>query len=333
MSFFKTLNVNEEQDKTAVNFENQEAEKIKCLIIGSGPAGYTAAIYAARANLKPVIIQGMEAGGQLTTTTEVDNFPGYPEGITGPLLMDDMKAQAERFGTDIRWGEVTKVDFSKRPFLITVDNNKLIEAESVIIATGATAKYLGLKSEQKFKGSGVSACATCDGFFYKGKKVAVVGGGDTAAEEATYLAGLAEKVFLIIRKPFMRASKAMIDRVENAPNIEVLYEHNTKEITGTNVVTGATLIKRKGEADEQEVKIEVDGFFLAIGHKPNSDIFAEYLDTDEIGYIITKADCAKTNVPGVFAAGDVQDNTYRQAITAAASGCKAALDAEKFLAE
>ena len=333
MSFFKTLNVNEEQDKMSANIEKKDAEKIKCLIIGSGPAGYTAAIYAARANLKPVIIQGMEAGGQLTTTTEVDNFPGYPEGVTGPVLMEDMKAQAERFGTEVRWGEVTKVDFSKRPFLITVDNNKLIEAESVIIATGATAKYLGLESEQKFRGAGVSACATCDGFFYKGKKVAVVGGGDTAAEEATYLAGLAEKVFLIIRKPFMRASKAMIKRVENTPNIEVLYEHNTKEITGTNVVTGATLIKRKGEADEKEVKIEIDGFFLAIGHKPNSDIFAEYLDTNETGYITTKPDSAKTKVPGVFAAGDVQDNTYRQAITAAASGCKAAIDAEKFLSE
>jgi len=331
MSFFKTLNVNENNDNKSA--EQEPAENVKCLIIGSGPAGYTAAIYAARANLNPVVIQGMEAGGQLTTTTEVENFPGYPEGVTGPVMMEDLKAQAERFGTDVRWGEVTSVDFSKRPFKVIVDNKKPFIAETVIIATGATAKYLGLESEEKFKGAGVSACATCDGFFYKGKKVAVVGGGDTAAEEATYLAGLAEKVYLIVRKPYMRASKAMVKRVESTPNIEVLYEHNTKEITGSNVVTGATLIKRKGEPDEKEVKIEIDGFFVAIGHKPNSDIFKEYIETDETGYIKTVPGTSKTNVPGVFAAGDVQDSTYRQAVTAAGSGCKAALDAERFLAE
>ncbi len=329
MSFFTTLDVNENNDSKSVNWN--EAEKVKCLIIGSGPAGYTAAIYAARANLNPVVIQGMEAGGQLTTTTEVENFPGYPEGVTGPVMMEDLKAQAERFGTDVRWGEVTSVDFSQRPFKVIVDNNKPFLAETVIIATGATAKYLGLESEEKFKGAGVSACATCDGFFYKDKNVAVVGGGDTAAEEATYLAGLAKKVYLIIRKPYMRASKAMIKRVENTPNIEILYEHNTKEITGTNVVTGATLIKRKGEPDEEEVKIDIDGFFVAIGHKPNSDLFKEYIETDETGYIKTIPGTSKTNVPGVFAAGDIQDSTYRQAITAAGSGCMAALDAERFL--
>ncbi len=331
MSFFKTLNVSENNDKKSVELENEES--VKCLIIGSGPAGYTAAIYAARANLKPVIIQGMEAGGQLTTTTEVENFPGYPEGVSGPILMDDLKAQAERFGTDIRWGEVTSVDFSKRPFSVIVDYKKPFIAETVVIATGATAKYLGLESENKFKGAGVSACATCDGFFYKGKRVAVVGGGDTAAEEATYLAGLAEKVFLIVRKPYLRASKAMIHRVEHTPNIEILYEHNTKEITGTNVVTGATLIKRQGEADETEVKIEIDGFFVAIGHKPNSELFKEFINTDEVGYIKTIPGTSKTNVPGVFAAGDIQDSQYRQAVTAAGSGCMAALDAERFLAE
>lgn len=331
MSFFKTLDVNENNDNKSAKLE--AAENVKCLIIGSGPAGYTAAIYAARANLKPVIIQGMEAGGQLTTTTEVENFPGYPEGVSGPVMMEDLKAQAERFGTDIRWGEVTSVDFSKRPFKVFVDNKKPFLAETVIIATGATAKYLGLESEEKYKGAGVSACATCDGFFYKNKKVAVVGGGDTAAEEAVYLAGLAKKVFLIIRKPYMRASKAMINRVENTPNIEILYEHNTKEITGTNVVTGATLIKRKSKPDEKEVKIEIDGFFLAIGHTPNSEIFKDFIETDETGYIKTVPGTSKTNISGVFAAGDIQDPVYRQAVTAAGSGCMAALDTERFLSE
>jgi len=329
MSFFKTLEVKEIDDKSSV--EIKEKEHVKCLILGSGPAGYTAAIYAARANLKPVVIQGMEAGGQLTTTTEVENFPGYPQGVTGPLMMDDLKAQAERFGTDVRWGEATSVDFSGRPFKVYVDGTSLYTADTVIIATGATAKYLGLESENTFKGSGVSACATCDGFFYKDKRIAVVGGGDTAAEEATYLSGLAEKVYLIIRKPYMRASKAMIKRVETTPNIEILYEHSTKEITGTNVVTGVTLIKRKGEPDEREVKIDIDGFFLAIGHKPNSDIFKDWVETDETGYIKTQPGTSKTNIPGIFAAGDIQDPVYRQAVTAAASGCMAALDAERYL--
>ncbi|OQY05755.1 MAG: thioredoxin-disulfide reductase [Bacteroidetes bacterium 4572_117] len=317
MDFFKPMNI----------------EKIKCLVIGSGPAGYTAAIYAARANLKPVIIQGMEPGGQLTTTTEVENFPGYPEGVTGPVLMEDIKAQAERFETDIRWGEVTKVDFSKRPYRVIVDDEQQIDAETVIISTGATAKYLGLESENKYKGFGVSACATCDGFFYKGKDVAIVGGGDTACEEATYLAGLCNKVYMIVRKDYLRASKAMQKRVENTKNLEVLYEHNTKEITGDKVVTGITLIKRMGETDEKEVKLKIDGFFLGIGHKPNSDIFKDYLDIDENGYINTVPGTSKTNIKGVFACGDVQDTTYKQAVTAAGSGCMAALDAERFLGE
>jgi len=333
MDFIKPMNLNENDDKKSVNFDNEPDEKLKCLIIGSGPAGYTAAIYAARANLNPVIIQGMEPGGQLTTTTEVENFPGYPDGVTGPVMMEDLKAQAERFGTDVRWGEVTQVDFSKRPFKVIVDEEKLIEAEIVIIATGATAKYLGLESEEKFKGFGVSACATCDGFFYKGKDVAVVGGGDTACEEALYLAGLCNKVYMIVRKPYLRASKAMQKRVENTPNIEILYEHNTKEITGDKVVTGATLIKRKGQPDEEEVQIKIDGFFLGIGHKPNTDVFKDFIDLDETGYIKTVPGTSKTNVEGIFACGDVQDPIYRQAITAAGSGCMAALDAERFLGE
>lgn len=332
MDLFKPMNIEDENDKKSGKL-SEEIEKIKCLIIGSGPAGYTAAIYAARANLEPVIIQGMEPGGQLTTTTEVDNFPGYPEGVTGPVMMEDLKAQAERFGTDVRWGEVTKVDFSSRPFRVIVDDEKQIDTETVIISTGATAKYLGIESEQKYKGFGVSACATCDGFFYKGKDVAVVGGGDTACEEATYLSGLCNKVYMVVRKDYLRASKAMQKRVQNTPNIEVLFEHNTKEITGDNVVTGLTLIKRMGEEDEQEVKIKIDGFFLGIGHKPNSNIFKDYLDTDENGYINTVPGTSKTNIEGVFACGDVQDHTYKQAVTAAGSGCMAALDSERFLGE
>jgi thioredoxin reductase (NADPH) len=331
MNFFKPLNLNENSAKKSENLKT-EIEKIKCLIIGSGPAGYTAAIYAARANLSPLIIQGMEPGGQLTTTTEVENFPGYPNGITGTAMMEDLKAQAERFGAEVRWGEVTNVDFSKRPFKIIVDDNQLIESEVVIIATGATAKYLGIESEQKYKGSGVSACATCDGFFYKGKVVAVVGGGDTACEEASYLSNLCKKVYIIVRKKYLRASKAMQNRILNSQNIEVLFEHSTKEITGDQVVTGVTLIKRMGQADEEEVKIEIDGFFLGIGHSPNSGIYKEYLKTDEVGYIQTIPGTAKTSVEGVYACGDVQDPNYRQAITAAGSGCMAALDAERFLA-
>jgi len=302
-------------------------ERVKCLIIGSGPAGYTAAIYASRANLNPLMYEGLQPGGQLTTTTEVDNFPGYPEGVTGPVLMEDLKKQAIRFGTDIRFGLATKAELTGDIKKIEIDYKDTIEAETVIIATGASAKYLGLESEEKFKGSGVSACATCDGFFYKGLDVAVVGGGDTAAEEAAYLAGLCNKVYLIIRKDYMRASKAMQERVEKTENIEVIYNTNTKEILGNMMgVEGVLLENNKGE----ERKIDVKGFFVAIGHKPNSDIFTE-LDKDEIGYIKTIPGTSKTNIPGVFAIGDVQDPHYRQAITAAGSGCIGALDAERYL--
>ena len=308
-----------------------EIERIKCLIIGSGPAGYTAAIYASRANLNPVVYEGGQPGGQLTTTTEIDNFPGYPQGITGTEMMEDLKKQAERFGTQVRYGIVTKVDFSKRPFAVEIDSEKKIEADTVIIATGATAKYLGLPSEEKFRGQGVSACATCDGFFYRKKDVAVVGGGDTACEEATYLASLCNKVYLIVRRDVLRASKAMQERVLNTPNIEVLWNTNTKEILGDDFgVTGAALVNNK-TGEESEIKIH--GFFLAIGHHPNSEVFKEYIQTNAEGYIITEGKSQKTNVPGVFAAGDVQDPTYRQAIAAAGSGCRAAMDAEKFLQE
>lgn len=306
-----------------------EAEKVKCLIIGSGPAGYTAAIYAARANLSPVLYEGIQPGGQLTTTTEVENFPGYPDGVQGPQMMEDFKKQAMRFGTDVRFGIVTAVDFSKRPFKVVVDDEKTIEAQVVIIATGATAKYLGLESEEKFKGSGVSACATCDGFFYKGQDVAVVGGGDTACEEALYLSGICRKVYMIVRKDFLRASKAMQQRVFNTPNIEILFGHVTKEIVGSNVVEGVILENSKGEL----VRKDISGFFVAIGHTPNSDIFKPWIETDEQGYIITRPGSSHTNVPGVFACGDVQDKHYRQAITAAGSGCMAAIDAERFLSE
>lgn len=306
-------------------------EKIKCLIIGSGPAGYTAAIYAARANLSPVLYEGIQPGGQLTTTTEVDNFPGYPQGITGTEMMDQLKEQATRFGTDVRFGLATKVDLSTRPFKVTIDQEKEIVAETIIISTGATAKYLGLESEEKFRGQGVSACATCDGFFYKGKDVAVVGGGDTACEEATYLAGLCNKVYMIVRRDVLRASKAMQERVKNTPNIEVLWHYNTKEITGSLMggVNGAILVHKDGS----EKRIDVHGFFLAIGHHPNSELFSEWVKTNHEGYILTEGKSTKTNVPGVFAAGDVQDPHYRQAVTAAGTGCMAALDAERFLGE
>jgi len=324
---FKKMETTEDSTQNNFNLDT-DVESVKCLIIGSGPAGYTAAIYASRANLSPVMYQGLEPGGQLTTTTEVDNFPGYPEGVTGPVMMEDLKAQAERFGTDSRWGIVSSVDLSKRPFKVVVDSKKQIEADSIIISTGATARYLGLDSEEKYKGAGVSACATCDGFFYKGKNVAVVGGGDTAAEEATYLAGLCKQVYLIIRKDYMRASKAMVERVEKTENITVLYEHVTKEITGSNVVEGA-ILDHKGK----DVKIEIDGFFVAIGHTPQSDLFKEWINVDDEGYIETVPGTSITNIPGVFAAGDVIDKTYKQAITAAGSGCKAAIDAEKFLSE
>ena len=306
-------------------------EKVKCLIIGSGPAGYTAAIYTGRANIAPVLYEGLQPGGQLTITTEVENFPGYPEGISGTQLMEDLRKQAERFGADIRNGIATSADLSKRPYRITIDDEKVIEAETVIISTGATAKYLGLEDEQKYAGMGVSACATCDGFFYRKKTVAVVGGGDTACEEAVYLAGLAKQVYLIVRKPFLRASKIMQARVMNHPNIKVLFEHNAVGLYGENGVEGVHLVKRQGECNEECYDLPIDGFFLAIGHKPNSDIFKDYLDTDEVGYIITEAGTPRTKVPGVFAAGDVADPHYRQAITAAGSGCKAAIEAERYL--
>lgn len=309
-----------------------DIERVRCLIIGSGPAGYTSAIYTGRANLNPVLYEGMTPGGQLTTTTEVENFPGYPEGITGPELMEDLKKQALRFGADIRYGMVTKTDLSKAPYKVTIDDEKVIEADTIIISTGATAKYLGLEDEQKYAGMGVSACATCDGFFYRKKTVAVVGGGDTACEEAIYLAGLAEKVYLLVRKPFLRASKIMQERVMNNPKVEVLFEHNTLGLFGDNGVEGVHVVKRMGEADEKKYDIAIDGFFLAIGHKPNSDVFKPYIETDEVGYIKTTQG-PKTNIPGVFAAGDVADSHYRQAITAAGTGCQAAMETERYLSE
>lgn len=308
-------------------------EHVQVLIVGSGPAGYTAALYVARAGLQSVVYQGMQIGGQLMETTEVENFPGYPEGTTGPVMMEDIEKQAKRFGADIRWGEVTSVDFSQTPHVVTIDDEEKVSADAVIIATGASAKYLGLASEQKLKGGGVSACATCDGFFYKEKTVAVVGGGDTAAEEALYLSTLAKKVYLIVRKPFLRASKIMQERVLKNKKIEVLFEHNTVEVLGDKVVNGVKLVQYKGKPEEKTYYIKIDGFFLAIGHKPNSDVFKDYVKTDEVGYILTENKSSKTNVAGVFACGDVQDSIYRQAITAAGSGCMAALDAEKYIAE
>jgi thioredoxin reductase (NADPH) len=303
-------------------------EKIKCLIIGSGPAGYTAAIYTARANLAPVVYAGMQPGGQLTVTTEIDNFPGYPQGVTGQLMMEDLQEQAERFGTDVRFGTVSEVDLGKRPFAVTIDGEHRIEAEALIIATGATAKYLGLPSEDRFKGYGVSACATCDGFFYRGKDVAVVGGGDTACEEALYLAGLCRKVYMIVRRHVLRASKAMQERVFETSNIEILWETHTREVLGDKTVNGVLLATGNGEQ-----KLAVDGFFLAIGHHPNSELFCRWLETDANGYIKTIPGSSKTRVEGVFACGDVQDPVYRQAVTAAGSGCMAAIDVERYLSE
>jgi thioredoxin reductase (NADPH) len=329
MEIFKPLDLQKDAQKPNI----ESVEKVRCLIVGSGPAGYTAAIYASRANLKPVLYTGLQMGGQLTTTTEVDNFPGYPLGVTGPEMMEDLKKQAERFGADIRFGIATAVDFSGSTHKVTIDENKIIVADAVIIATGATAKYLGLEAETKYAGMGVSACATCDGFFYKGRDVAVVGGGDTAAEEATYLAGLCNKVYLIVRRDVLRASKAMQEKVSNTKNIEVLWEHQTIDLFGEDGVEGATLIKKKGTPDEETVKISIHGFFLAIGHTPNSEIFKKYLETDQVGYIKTIPGTSKTNVAGVFAAGDVQDPHYRQAVTAAGSGCIAAIDAERYLSE
>ena len=303
-------------------------EHIRCLIIGGGPAGYTAAIYASRAALEPVLYEGTEPGGQLTTTTVVENFPGFPGGVDANKLMGDMREQAVRLGADIRRGSVTAVDFDRRPLLVTVDSGLQIEADAVIIATGATVKYLGLPSEQKFRGLGVSACATCDGFFYRRKDVAVVGGGDTACEEATYLAGLCNKVYMIVRRDVFRASEAMQKRVRETPNIEVLWNCSTQEVLGDESgVTGVRLLRKDGEVFD----IKVDGFFLAIGHHPVSELFSRWVKTDDNGYILTEDGSSRTNVPGVFAAGDVQDPRYRQAVTAAASGCRAALDAEKYL--
>ena len=303
----------------------------KCLIIGSGPAGYTAAIYASRANLHPIEYSGLQPGGQLTQTTEVENFPGYPNGIDGNQMMMELREQAERFGADIRDGSIVKADLSKRPYLLTDEEGNEIEAETVIIATGASAKYLGLDDERKYNGQGVSACATCDGFFYRKKVVAVVGGGDTACEDALYLSHLAKKVYLIVRKPYLRASKVMQQRVMEAENIEILFEHNTVGLFGENGVEGAHLVKRMGQSDEERVDIAIDGFFLAIGHKPNSDVFKEWLDTDEVGYLKKIDGTPRTKLPGVFVAGDVADPVYRQAITSAGSGCQAAIEAERFL--
>ena len=303
-------------------------EKVRVLIIGRGPAGFTAAIYTSRANLSPVLYEGIEPGGQLTTTTEIENFPGYPQGITGTAMMEDLRKQALRFGADVRRGIITNIDLSERPFKVTVDHEHQIEADAVIVATGASAKYLGLESEAKYRGMGVSACATCDGFFYRKQDVAVVGGGDTACEEATYLASICKKVYLIVRKDYLRASKAMQERVFNTPNIEVLFEHNTKEVLGDeDGVTGVRVVSNSG----QERVLDIMGFFLAIGHHPNVEVFKGQLELDEQGYIKVQPGTSKTSVEGVFAAGDVKDPHYRQAITAAGSGCIAALDCERWL--
>ena len=310
---------------------SENVEKVECLIIGSGPAGYTAAIYAARADMKPVLYEGMQPGGQLTITTDVENYPGYPDGIMGPEMMENFKKQAVRLGTDVRFGMVTKVDFSNAggPHTVWVDNEKEIIADSVIISTGASAKWLGIESETRLNGSGVSACAVCDGFFYRGLDVAIVGGGDTAAEEASYLAKICNKVYMLVRKGEMRASKAMQHRVENLENVEILYHTETDEVLGENEVEGVRVLNNQtGEKKELDIK----GFFVAIGHTPNTGIFKEYIDMDDQGYIITKPDSSKTNVDGVFACGDAQDKVYRQAVTAAGTGCMAALDAERYLA-
>lgn len=309
---------------------NADTNVIECLIIGSGPAGYTAAIYAARADLKPVLYTGLQMGGQLTTTTEVDNFPGYPKGVTGPELMQDMQHQAERFGADIRFGIIDHVDFSKRPFKVTTDDGKDLFAETVIVATGATAKWLGLESEKRYNGNGVSACATCDGFFFRGMDVAVVGGGDTACEEASYLAKMCRKVYLIVRRDEFRASKAMQHRVMNAANIEILWDSSTKEILGDGKVVTGALVGNSKTGDLRQ--LELQGFFVAIGHQPNTAMFAGQLELDDQGYIKTIPGSTRTNIDGVFAAGDVQDHVYRQAITAAGTGCMAAIEAERWMA-
>ena len=329
MQLFKPLETGKGEDKSGVS----TTEKVKCLIIGSGPAGYTAAIYAARANLKPVLYTGLQQGGQLITTTDIENFPGYPDGVNGAEMMEDLRKQAERFGTDIRLGIATASDFSGSPLKVIFDDTIEIVADTVIIATGATAKYLGIPAEKKYAGMGVSACATCDGFFYRGKDVAVVGGGDTACEEASYLAGLCRKVYMIVRRNVLRASKPMQHRVLNAPNIEILWECQLEDLFGTNGVEGAVIIRHKGTPGEEKFNLKIDGLFLAVGHTPNSEIFKPWIETDETGYIITKPGSTRTRVPGVFAAGDIMDSVYRQAVTAAGNGCKAAIDAESYLAE
>lgn len=308
-------------------------EHIRCLIIGSGPAGYTAAIYASRANLSPVLCEGIQPGGQLTITDKIENFPGHPEELSGQDLMDLMREQVDKFNVDIRQKLVISTDFSKRPYVFKFDDGSEVEADTAIIATGASAKFLGLDDEKKYMGMGVSACATCDGFFYRKKVVAVVGGGDTACGEAEYLANIASKVYIIVRKPYLRASKILQDRVMNNPKIEILYETQTEGLFGEDGVEGAHLVYRKGESDERKYDIEIDGFFLAIGHRPNSEVFKPWVETDETGYILTNGASTKTNVPGIFAAGDVADPVFRQAIVAAGSGCKAAMEAEKYLAD
>lgn len=331
MQFFKPIETGTETEK-----EKQTpvtTSRVRCLIVGSGPAGYTAAIYAARANLSPVLYTGLQQGGQLTTTTEVDNFPGYPDGVTGPEMMEDFLKQAKRFGTDVRFGIATSSDFSSRPLKVIIDNNIEILADTVIIATGATAKYLGIPAETRYAGMGVSACATCDGFFYRGKEVAVVGGGDTACEEASYLAGMCSKVYMIVRRDVLRASKAMQHRVMNAHNIEILWKCQVEDLFGTQGVEGGVIIRGKGTPAEEKFNLKFEGFFLAVGHSPNSEVFKPWVETDETGYIITEPGSTRTRVPGVFAAGDIKDNIYRQAVTAAGSGCKAAIDAERYLAE
>ena len=311
----------------------QQKQYTRCLIVGSGPAGYTAAIYAARANLNPVLYCGLQTGGQLTQTTEVENFPGYPEGVDGNQMMMDLRQQAERYGTDIRDGEIVKADLTKAPYKLVTDSGDELQAETVIIATGASAKYLGLEDEEKYKGQGVSACATCDGFFYRGKVVAVVGGGDTACEEATYLAGLCSKVYMIVRKDYLRASDVMQQRVEENEKIEILYKHNATGLYGENGVEGVHLVKHLGEENEERYDLPIDGFFLAIGHTPNSSVFKDFLETNQAGYIKTISGTPKTKIPGVYAAGDVADPVYRQAVVAAGTGCQAALEAERYLTE
>ncbi|MCI6550701.1 MAG: thioredoxin-disulfide reductase [Prevotella sp.] len=306
-------------------------EHVRCLIIGSGPAGYTAAIYAGRANLSPVLYTGMQLGGQLTQTTVIENFPGYPDGIDANEMMENFRQHAARFGAELREGTIVKADFSKKPYVFTTDRDVQVSADAVILATGAAAKYLGLPDEEKYKGTGVSGCATCDGFFYRKKVTAVVGGGDTACEDALYLSHICKQVYLIVRKPYLRASEIMQQRVREAENIQILFEHNATGLYGENGVEGVHLVKRKGEADEEHYDLPIDGFFLAIGHTPNTGFVKGQIDLDEMGFIRTEGNSQRTNVPGVFAAGDVCDPIYRQAVVAAGSGCKAALEAERYL--